>query len=164
MENASKALLIAGAMLLFILVLTFSVYLVRRIGGQTSELYGDMEQSKIDEFNQKFLIYNGRGTQTDSEGNWVNPLTVQDVVSIINLAKDNNEHARFPIVIKVKLDKAIIVGNEKKDNEENDKDISNNEIKKMLSNRDNIDAKYSCIVEYGENKNLVENVTIEKIS
>ena len=35
MENASKALLIAGAMLLLILVLTFSVYLVRRIGGQT---------------------------------------------------------------------------------------------------------------------------------
>ena len=141
MENASKALLIAGAMLLFILVLTFSVYLVRRIGGQTSELYGDIEQSKIDEFNQKFLIYNGK-----------EDLRIHDVISIINLAKDNNEHARFPIVIKVKVD-----GNEKQD-------ISNDEIKEMLSNRDNIDAKYSCIVEYGENKNLVENVTIEKIS
>ena len=141
MENASKALLIAGAMLLFILVLTFSVYLVRRIGGQTSELYGDIEQSKIDEFNQKFLIYNGK-----------EDLRIHDVISIINLAKDNNEHARFPIVIKVKVD-----GNEKQD-------ISNDEIKEMLSNRDNIDAKYSCIVEYGENNNLVENVTIEKIS
>lgn len=141
MENASKALLIAGAMLLFILVLTFSVYLVRRIGGQTSELYGDIEQSKIDEFNQKFLIYNGK-----------EDLRIHDVISIINLAKDNNEHARFPVVIKVKVD-----GNEKQD-------ISNDEIKEMLSSRDNIDARYSCIVEYGKNKNLVEIVTIEKLS
>ena len=117
MENASKALLIAGAMLLLILVLTFSVYLVRRIGGQTSELYSDMEQSKIDEFNQKFFNYDGRGTKKDSEGKWINPLTIQDVVSIINLAKDNNqngrfknlenynnENTRFHVIIKVKVD------------------------------------------------------------
>ncbi|MBP3831636.1 MAG: hypothetical protein ILA02_04610 [Clostridia bacterium] len=165
MENASKALLIAGAMLLLILVLTFSVYLVRRIGGQTSELYSDMEQSKIDEFNQKFFNYDGRGTKKDSEGKWINPLTIQDVVSIINLAKDNNqngrfknlenynnENTRFHVIIKVKVD-----GVEKQN-------TSNDEIKEMLSNQDNINAKYSCKVEYGENKNLVENITIEKLS
>ena len=152
MENASKALLIAGAMLLFILVLTFSVYLVRRIGGQTSELYSDMEQSKIDEFNQKFFNYDGRGTKKDSEGKWINPLTIQDVVSIINLAKDNNQNSKFPTSVKVKVD-----GNERQDS-------TNAQIKEMLANPNNIDAEYSCKVEYGENKNLVENITIEKIS
>ena len=150
MENASKALLIAGAMLLLILVLTFSVYFVRKIGGQTSELYGDLEQSKIDEFNQKFLSYNGRGTKKDDDGNWINPLTTQDVVSIINLAKDNNENQKYPVIVKVKID-----GNEKQD-------ISNNEIKEMLSNQENMNAKYSCKVEFGENKVLVENITIKK--
>lgn len=152
MENASKALLIAGAMLLLILVLTFSVYLVRRIGGQTSELYSDMEQSKIDEFNQKFFNYDGRGTKKDSEGKWINPLTIQDVVSIINLAKDNNQNSKFPTTVKVKVD-----GNERQDS-------TNAQIKEMLANQNNIDAEYSCKVEYGENKNLVENITIEKIS
>ncbi len=152
MENASKALLIAGAMLLLILVLTFSVYLVRRIGGQTSELYSDMEQSKIDEFNQKFFNYDGRGTKKDSEGKWINPLTIQDVVSIINLAKDNNQNSKFPTSVKVKVD-----GNERQDS-------TNAQIKEMLANPNNIDAEYSCKVEYGENKNLVENITIEKIS
>jgi hypothetical protein len=152
MENASKALLIAGAMLLLILVLTFSVYLVRRIGGQTSELYSDMEQSKIDEFNQKFFNYDGRGTKKDSEGKWINPLTIQDVVSIINLAKDNNQNSKFPTTVKVKVD-----GNERQDS-------TNAQIKEMLANPNNIDAEYSCKVEYGENKNLVENITIEKIS
>lgn len=152
MENASKALLIAGAMLLLILVLTFSVYLVRRIGGQTSELYSDMEQSKIDEFNQKFFNYDGRGTKKDSEGKWINPLTIQDVVSIINLAKDNNQNSKFPTTVKVKVD-----GNERQDS-------TNAQIKEMLANPNNIDAEYSCKVEYGENKNLIENITIEKIS
>lgn len=152
MENASKALLIAGAMLLLILVLTFSVYLVRLIGGQTSELYSDMEQSKIDEFNQKFFNYDGRGTKKDSEGKWINPLTIQDVVSIINLAKDNNQNSKFPTTVKVKVD-----GNERQDS-------TNAQIKEMLANPNNIDAEYSCKVEYGENKNLVENITIEKIS
>ena len=152
MENASKALLIAGAMLLLILVLTFSVYLVRLIGGQTSELYSDMEQSKIDEFNQKFFNYDGRGTKKDSEGKWINPLTIQDVVSIINLAKDNNQNSKFPTSVKVKVD-----GNERQDS-------TNAQIKEMLANPNNIDAEYSCKVEYGENKNLVENITIEKIS
>lgn len=152
MENASKALLIAGAMLLLILVLTFSVYLVRRIGGQTSELYSDMEQSKIDEFNQKFFNYDGRGTKKDSEGKWINPLTIQDVVSIINLAKDNNQNSKFPTTVKVKVD-----GKERQDS-------TIAQIKEMLANPNNIDAKYSCKVEYGENKNLVENITIEKIS
>ena len=139
-------------MLLLILVLTFSVYLVRRIGGQTSELYSDMEQSKIDEFNQKFFNYDGRGTKKDSEGKWINPLTIQDVVSIINLAKDNNQNSKFPTSVKVKVD-----GNERQDS-------TNAQIKEMLANPNNIDAEYSCKVEYGENKNLVENITIEKIS
>lgn len=152
MENASKALLIAGAMLLLILVLTFSVYLVRRIGGQTSELYSDMEQSKINEFNQKFFNYDGRGTKKDSEGNWINPLTIQDVVSIINLAKDNNQNSKFPTTVKVKVD-----GSERQDS-------TIAQIKEMLANPNNIDAEYSCKVEYGENKNLVENITIEKLS
>ena len=129
MENASKALLIAGAMLLLILVLTFSVYLVRRIGGQTSELYSDMEQSKIDEFNQKFFNYDGRGTKKDTEGKWINPLTIQDVVSIINLAKDNNQNSKFPTTVKVKVD-----GNERQDS-------TNAQIKEMLANPNNIDAK-----------------------
>ena len=151
MENASKALLIAGAMLLMVLVLTFAVYVVRRIGGQTSELYGEIEQSKIDEFNQKFLNFNSK---KDSKGIIINPLTIQDVVSIINLAKDNNKNGKFPVIVKVTLNNDKIVGNEEK------KDIDNDGIKKLL---ENTSLKYSCKVEYGKKINLVEFITIEEI-
>ena len=41
MENASKALLIAGGMLLLILVASFATLLFRRMGSQTSEFYKD---------------------------------------------------------------------------------------------------------------------------
>ena len=52
-----------------------------------------MEQSEIDEFNQKFLNYKGR-----------NDLTVQDVVTIINLAKDGTDGPNAKASVTVKLD------------------------------------------------------------
>ena len=48
MENASKALLIAGAMLLTILLSTFAIYVFNIFGEQTSRLYDKLEESDVD--------------------------------------------------------------------------------------------------------------------
>ena len=98
MENASKALLIAGAMLLLMLVLTFTMYMFKKIGGDTSDLYGQIEESEITEFNQQFLKFE---TRRDSENKVINPLRIQDVVSIINLVRDTNKRQRFPVEMKI---------------------------------------------------------------
>ena len=58
MENATKALLIAGSVLLLILVLTFMTYLFNKVGGQTAKMYGNLEESDISEFNQIFIVIN----------------------------------------------------------------------------------------------------------
>jgi hypothetical protein len=62
MENASKALLIAAAVLIAILLLTLFSYLMTRMSENTARIHAIMEQSEIAEFNQQFFNYEGRGT------------------------------------------------------------------------------------------------------
>ena len=93
MENASKALLISAGVLIAILLLTLFSYLMRQMGDSTSEIYSTLSQHEITEFNQKFLNYEGRDN-----------LSIQDVVTIINLAKDNNKKINRPTIIEVKVD------------------------------------------------------------
>ena len=93
MENASKALLISAGVLIAILLLTLFSYLMRQMGNSTSGIYSNLSQHEISEFNQKFLNYEGRDN-----------LSIQDVVTIINLAKDNNEKLNRPTIIEIKVD------------------------------------------------------------
>ena len=93
MENASKALLISAGVLIAILLLTLFSYLMRQMGDSTSGIYSTLSQHEITEFNQKFLNYEGRDN-----------LSIQYVVTIINLAKDNNEKLNRPTIIEVKVD------------------------------------------------------------
>ncbi len=138
MENASKALLIAGGMLLLILVFSFATLLFRRIGGQTSQFYKDMSDTEIYEFNQQFFNYER------------NNLRIQDVVSIINLAKDTNERNRVPVTLEVKYLGSTL-------------DLNSVDTKEMLINNiEDIETKYTCTVEYATNSNYVGIITISK--
>lgn len=98
MENASKALLIAGGVLIAILILTLFTYLFGRMAENTASIYDILEQSEIVEFNQKFSNYEGRGIGDLSD----EPLTVQDVATLINLAQDNNKNPKFPTTIEIR--------------------------------------------------------------
>lgn len=104
MENASKALLISGGIILAVLLLTLFSYLIRQMGDSTAGIYSKLSEHDISEFNQKFLNYERRGIDfvVDEEGNKIyNPLTTQDLVTLINLAKDNNENPKFPTTISI---------------------------------------------------------------
>lgn len=134
MENASKALLIAGGVLLTILVLSLAAYLFKQMGSNSSEIYAQMRENEINEFNQQFFNYDGR-----------NDLNIQDVVTIINLAKDNNDAKRFPVVIQV-----LFRGT----------DALEKNIERLLM--DNVgETGFKCTVEYAPNSNLVGKITIQ---
>ena len=139
MENASKALLIAGGMLLLILVFSFATLLFRRMGVQSSEFYKDMSDTEIYEFNQQFFNYER------------NDLRIQDVISIINLAKDSNAREKVPVILEVRYLGNVL-------------DLNNVNTKEMLSNSINEDTntKYTCMVEYATNSNYVGIITIIK--
>ena len=165
MENASKALLIAGAVLIAILLLTLFSYLITKMSENTARIHAIMEESEITEFNQQFLNYEGRGTNIkqyvqNADGTvttqynnlpsnvnqiYNTPLTAQDVVTIINLANNSNHVSKWPTVIKVLVDGT---------------DISNTESFLMQ----NIETKYRCsLIEIDSSTKIVKKVTISKI-
>ena len=79
MENASKALLIAGGVLIAILILSVGVYLYTAFSNQSKEYSQIIQDTELQKFNSKFDVYVGR---TD--------ITAQEIVSIVNLAQEYN--------------------------------------------------------------------------
>ena len=135
MENASKALIIAGGVLIAILLLTLFTYLFSKMANGTSKIYDMMEQSEIAEFNQKFLNYKGR-----------DDLTIQDVVTIINLAKDGTDGPNGKASVTVELDRHNVTSTKALD---------------LLSEYDS-SKKYKCTeVTVDTNTLLVNEVKIE---
>lgn len=80
MDNASKALIIAGGMLIAIMVASLFVYLFASYGSYAEDMYDRINERQITEANNEYTKYEG------SDEN-----TIYDVVSVINKAKDNNK-------------------------------------------------------------------------
>ena len=84
MENASKALIMAGGVLIGVLILALMVYLFISFGANSKEIYDRIEENQLLQFNANFNIYEGR-----------NNLTIHQVVSVASLAKENNEKYQY---------------------------------------------------------------------
>ncbi len=97
MENASKALIIAGGVLIAIFLLTLFTYLFSHMAESTSGIYSMLDQAEISEFNQKFLNYEGRGITAGTT-----PLTIQDVATLINLAQEAKNDSRFAATVEIR--------------------------------------------------------------
>ncbi len=75
MENASKALIIAGAILISILIVSLGVYIFTTAGGKAKEM-ANMDKQEIAAFNSKITPYLGNSIS----GSQVNAL-IQYVIS-----------------------------------------------------------------------------------
>ena len=84
MENASKALLIAGGALLAIMIISLGVYLFANFGGVTAQIGKNIEENQISQFNSQF-------TTNEQKNN----VTIYDIVSMANLATQNNKQYEF---------------------------------------------------------------------
>lgn len=148
MENASKALLIAGAVLLLMLVLSVGIYITKKMASQTSEIYKDLEQSDIDELNQKFFAYEQRD------------IYIQDVVSIINYAKNINQNKRFPVSVQVKIPSTILEGvlENTSNIHENAQNLTEENISKMISLH--LEDIYNCTLKFGTNSQYIDTIEI----
>ncbi len=79
MENASKALIISAEILLGVLLLTLMVYAFHAMGSFSDTIDKNIETKNVAEFNTKFERFQNKD------------LTAQDIVTMINLAKQHNE-------------------------------------------------------------------------
>lgn len=80
MENASKALIIAGEVLIAILVVTLISSIIILLGSFSANMNKQMSEKQIAMFNSNFYNYSGRID-----------ITAGEVASIINLAKERND-------------------------------------------------------------------------
>lgn len=80
MENASKALLMAAAVLVGVMLLSLGVYLFSIFGDYGTQISNRIEQSKIDQFNSQFFKY-----ENNKE------VRIHDIISLANLAKQYNQ-------------------------------------------------------------------------
>lgn len=82
MENASKALLMAGGVLIGVLVISLAVYLFADFGATSAEINAQNAQKQITSFNAKFTAYQG----------YTDDITIYDIVSLATYAKENNAY------------------------------------------------------------------------
>lgn len=139
MENASKALIMAGTILIAILVLTVGVYIFINF----SEFSKSNEEKQVKQElimeNNKFLKYDGR---TD--------LKVQDMKSVTNLVKEYNNKCLEENKIAIfygSLD--LLLWNDTKWFNEFEKDTNNSNDEKI--------QQYKCSIEM--NGEFVKKIT-----
>lgn len=96
MENASKALLIAGGILLAVLVLSLLGLLLSNISSNQLAQEKRLEAEQLQEFNQRYESYNKKAlfgvdiitlqNLAKTDGNIVN-IEVKDVVDVVEIEK-----------------------------------------------------------------------------
>ncbi|MCI9177037.1 MAG: hypothetical protein HFJ28_00240 [Clostridia bacterium] len=94
MENASRALVIAGSVLIGVLLLSIGVYIFTMYGDYSKSIYEKIEDAKNDQFNSQFLKYYGSRTDNNNKEETI-LCTAHDIISIANLAKQNNVKYEF---------------------------------------------------------------------
>lgn len=81
MENASKALIIAGEILIGVLILSLASYIVIQFGNFSRNMNEQISATEIRTFNVNFTNFSGRAN-----------ISMQEIASIINYAKQSNSN------------------------------------------------------------------------
>lgn len=89
MENASKALIIAGAILLSILIISLGILIFNQASGVINN--NAMSEVEISSFNQKFTQYEG----TSVRGSQVNALQNQIVQNNVTYQDDDSKKVKL---------------------------------------------------------------------
>ncbi len=83
MENATKALIIIGAVLLALLILCTGVYLHGRLSQTSDEYIAKLDTIELQKYNKNFEIYKDR-----------EDLSAQDVITVVGIAKQKDNGTR----------------------------------------------------------------------
>lgn len=93
MENASKALIMAASVLLGLMIISVGVALFNTFSEFSRDTLSKVEEKSIAEFNNNYIKYYGSVSSGKDGQELIKPIpvTAHDIVSVANLAKQNNE-------------------------------------------------------------------------
>ena len=94
MENASKALLIAGAILIVIVLIGIGVIVVNSTNGMQEQASSSADSMAIQTFNSQFTAYEGDGMSASQ---------VRNLISIIKASNATNPDKEVTIVDEANL-------------------------------------------------------------
>ena len=146
MENASKALLMAASVLIGTIILSLAAYLYISFSSSANEMGKQMEEGQLQQFNNRFTSY------VDKED-----LTIYDVVTVANLARDNNRYYGLSTpednnyYIQVICKELSNISIETK---------ADADLKGYLEANDT--NNYTCSVEYNQNTGRINKITFNK--
>ena len=91
MENASKALIMAGGILIGIIVLSIGVFLYLKMAVVKEQYNKDLEVAELAKFNTEITVFKGREN-----------IRAYEIISLINFVKSNNtKNPNQPIELRV---------------------------------------------------------------
>ena len=90
MENATRALIIVAGVFLAGMILGLGIYLYTSLGTYVSETSATMEKNALNAFNTQFFDYINE--DTDGDGDVEFDLRIQDIVTVANIAYENNKN------------------------------------------------------------------------
>lgn len=135
MENASKALIIAGGILIAILVISIGVYLFANYADMGSSYEQNFSTAETQKFNVNFTKFKDR-----------NDITIQEIVTLVNFAKQYKEKTEINVTISIpsKPDLITYLETNPSGSISRDEKIIEDLIK------ENSDKKFTCTnIEYG---------------
>ena len=152
-DNASNALVMAGGVLIAVMILSLIVFTFKTSADFAKSYDDNVAQLNLQAFNNKFEIYNR------------DDITIQDMITVANMAKDINikngleKDTKSPYYIQVLLyngSKSL----EKMPNSELIEFMENNTFKDST-----VDAqKYRCRgIEYNPDTSKVSKIIFEKV-
>ena len=151
MENASKALLIAGAILLCILIIAIGMYIYNNAQSTVTESLNSLSTQEIEAYNNQFLLYDGLQDGTKLKN------LMAKLIANANVYKDEN--TKIPGVY---IEQDEIVPGENFIHASVPEDGRIQEYVNLLGNiRNRIQTKHDYWVEMSYQKNgLIDYITI----
>lgn len=150
MENASKALLIAGGVLIAIAALTVGIYLRAKLGNVSESYVDELDLIEIQKYNSYFESFIGR-----------DDITAQEIITVINIAQEK----QFGTEVYISTGRRRTKYTEKNDDEKNvflKEHINCMDSDGSIKNIYTLDSNFFPI-KYYEN-GIIKEITFTKIS
>ena len=156
MENASKALLIAGGVLITMIVASLGVYLYSVYHEHSENMLAAMSEKEVSEFNSKFWAFEGR------------ELTANELISVLNLARNNNFSKigeEYKIIVEGQGGWSLLgQGDFKYLTQTAENTEYERQCREFLQKNLNEDISYRCYdFEYSEITGLINKLKVDKI-
>ena len=168
MENASKALIMAGEILIAVLILSLAAYSISLFGSFSKNMNEQISETKIRAYNVKFTSFSGRAN-----------ISIQEIASIINFAiQNNNSYDAKPgdsYYVDVFIDDESVLGkdiNNLLDNNKNNKFYTCNVTLDKIKIETNAEGKtiitakrdfYESDITYNTGTKLVNKIVFHEI-